>query len=266
MLEIYKKLPRTNCGKCGVPTCMAFAVKVQNAQQKMSDCPYVSEENRELPSRQTSVTMEDNYERVSNELELEAKQTDFRDAACAIGGLFEEANGSGIIKLKMMNKPYEMRKEGLFGDGTYCHDSWSKIMLYDYIRRKGNRPLTGDWVTLGYFPNTASHVKAFQRSAEEKVAVAFNKNREGLKDRCRELGGVEDSGKMKADYICRFDLLPRVPLYLCFWDADEEFPASCKLFLDSSAEAYIDIEYLAYLVERFVEEFTMGKERRAKEK
>ena len=69
------------------------------------------------------------------------------------------------------------------------------------------------------------------------------------------MGGLEDTGKMKADYIYRFYLLPRIPLYLCFWAADEEFPASCKLFLDSSAEAYIDIEYLAYLVERFVELF-----------
>ncbi|KXK31378.1 MAG: hypothetical protein UZ01_00902 [Candidatus Brocadia sinica] len=77
----------------------------------------------------------------------------------------------------------------------------------------------------------------------------------GLKIRSKELGGAESQGKMKADYICRFDLLPRIPLYVCFWDADEEFPASCKLFLDSSAEAYIDIEYLAYLVERFVEVF-----------
>ncbi|MBE7547855.1 MAG: DUF3786 domain-containing protein [Planctomycetia bacterium] len=40
-----------------------------------------------------------------------------------------------------------------------------------------------------------------------------------------------------------------------FWEADDEFSASCKLFLDSSAEDYIDIEYLAYLVERFVEIF-----------
>jgi hypothetical protein len=87
------------------------------------------------------------------------------------------------------------------------------------------------------------------------VADVFNGNIEGLKMRCKELGGVKISGEIKADYVCRFELLPRIPLYLCFWDADEEFQASCKLFVDSSADAYIDIEYLAYLVERFVELF-----------
>lgn len=255
MIEIYKKLPKTNCGKCGVPTCMAFALKVKNAQLKIGDCPYVAKENVESVPRKPTATMDDNYERVSNELEVAAKHTDFKESASAIGGHFEAKNDQEMIRLTMMNKPYEMRKEGLFENDTYCHDSWSKIIIYDYIRRKGGKPLTGDWVTLGYFPNTASHVKAFQRNAEEKIAATFNKNMNGLKVRSKELGGVESQGKMKADYICRFDLLPRIPLYLCFWEADEEFPASCKLFLDSSAEAYIDIEYLAYLVERFVEVF-----------
>jgi len=43
-IEIYKKLPRTNCGECGVPTCMAFAMKLASGQAELSACPYVSEE------------------------------------------------------------------------------------------------------------------------------------------------------------------------------------------------------------------------------
>jgi len=259
MLDIYKKLPKTNCGKCGVPTCMAFAVKVKNAQLKIWDCPYINKEDTESFSRNPTVTLDDNYARVSSELEVDAKRTNFKEVSAAIGGHFEANNGCEIIRLKMLNKPYEMRKEGLFDNGTYCRDSWSKIIMYDYIRRKGAKPLTGEWVTLGYFPNTASHVKAFQRSAEEKIAMAFNGNINKLKVHSKELGGIKTSGKMNADYLACFDLLPCIPLYLCFWEADEEFQASCKLFLDSSAEAYIDIEYLAYLVERFVEKFTTEK-------
>ncbi|KKM19899.1 hypothetical protein LCGC14_1650980 [marine sediment metagenome] len=255
MIEIYKKLPGTNCGKCGEPTCMAFALKVKNAQRKMSDCPYVTEADEGSFSQKPTVTMDDNYERVSNKLEEEVRNTNFKEAAIAIGGHYEIKNGGEIVRFKMMNKTYEVRKEGLFENNKYCHDSWSKIIVYDYVRRKGTRPLTGDWFTLGHFPDTASHVKAFQSKAEDKVAESFNKNMDGMKLRCKELRGSEESGKVKADYVCRFDLLPRIPLYLCFWEADEEFQASCKLFLDSSADVYIDIEYLAYLVERFVELF-----------
>lgn len=28
VLELLKALPRTNCGECGQPTCMAFATRV----------------------------------------------------------------------------------------------------------------------------------------------------------------------------------------------------------------------------------------------
>jgi hypothetical protein len=254
MIELYKKLPGTNCGECGESTCMAFALKVKSAQRKMSECPY-TEHDEETLTQEPVVTMENNYKRVSRELEEEVKRVDLKEAADAIGGNYDAEYGSEVIRLKMMNKEYEVRKEGLFANDQYCQDSWSKIIIYDYVRRKGNIPLTGDWVSLGHFPNTASHSKAFQKKAESKIAEKFNSNMNGLKEHCKELEGVEVQGKVKADYVCGFKLLPRVPMYLCFWEADEEFPASCKLHVDSSAEAYIDIEYLAYLLEWFVKVF-----------
>src|SRR4030042_3649882 len=43
-IEIFKKLPKTNCGECGVPTCLAFAMKLAAGQAELSACPHVSEE------------------------------------------------------------------------------------------------------------------------------------------------------------------------------------------------------------------------------
>ena len=43
-MQIYKQLPRTNCKKCGFPTCMAFAMQVAAKQKAISDCPEISEE------------------------------------------------------------------------------------------------------------------------------------------------------------------------------------------------------------------------------
>jgi hypothetical protein len=75
-----------------------------------------------------------------------------------------------------------------------------------------------------------------------------------LKKSCAALGGRETEGKVNADYTCRFDLLPHVPLYLSFWVHDEEFDADCKILFDSSAQEHINIEYLAHLLERFTGE------------
>src|SRR3989338_2247762 len=132
MIDIFKTLPGTNRGKCGVPTCTAFALKVKIAQQKITDCPFIKKEVTGIFEKKNIPTPEDNYERVSRELEVIAKQVDFKESAKAIGGGFEVKNEQEIIKLKMLNKSYEMRKDGLFEDDKYFHDSCSKIIINDY--------------------------------------------------------------------------------------------------------------------------------------
>lgn len=43
-LEIYKLLPKTNCKKCGFPTCLAFAMQLAAKKVSLDKCPDVSEE------------------------------------------------------------------------------------------------------------------------------------------------------------------------------------------------------------------------------
>jgi acetyl-CoA decarbonylase/synthase, CODH/ACS complex subunit gamma len=43
-LQIFKLLPKTNCGECGIPTCMAFAMKLAAKNAELAACPYASEE------------------------------------------------------------------------------------------------------------------------------------------------------------------------------------------------------------------------------
>lgn len=46
-LEIYKQLPKKNCGECGTPTCLAFAMNLAAGKASLDSCPYVSEAARE---------------------------------------------------------------------------------------------------------------------------------------------------------------------------------------------------------------------------
>lgn len=53
-IEIYKLLPggqkppspKANCKECGLPTCMAFAMKLAAKQVELANCPYVSEDSK----------------------------------------------------------------------------------------------------------------------------------------------------------------------------------------------------------------------------
>lgn len=46
-IQIFKLLPKTNCGECGVPTCLAFAMNLAAGKAELDSCPYVSQEARE---------------------------------------------------------------------------------------------------------------------------------------------------------------------------------------------------------------------------
>ncbi|MFZ2198243.1 MAG: DUF3786 domain-containing protein [Thermodesulfovibrionales bacterium] len=255
MIEIYKKLPKTNCRKCGAATCMAFAMSVKKGQTALSDCPYVIDAATDGPHTASPAASSSGYRQVAQVIEKEAVAVDFREAAEAVGGSYASSGGKEAIRLRMINKTYEISKEGLFENNIYSSDTWARIIICDYVRRHSARPPTGELIGLGHFPHTASHVKAFQTNAEKKLAGLFKNNAPGLRQRCLELGGTEAPDKLKADYSVRFDLLPNVPLYLFLWSSDEEFDADCKILFDRSAEAHIDIEYLANLLERFTSEF-----------
>jgi acetyl-CoA decarbonylase/synthase complex subunit gamma len=46
-LDIFKLLPKTNCKKCGMPTCLAFAMALAQKRAKLDACPDVSQEAKD---------------------------------------------------------------------------------------------------------------------------------------------------------------------------------------------------------------------------
>jgi acetyl-CoA decarbonylase/synthase complex subunit gamma len=46
-VEIFKMLPKTNCKKCGFPTCLAFAMQLAQRKASLDACPDVSEDAKQ---------------------------------------------------------------------------------------------------------------------------------------------------------------------------------------------------------------------------
>lgn len=66
-LDIYKLLPKTNCKKCGSPTCLAFAMKLAMKKASLDQCPDITEEAKKAldqasrpPIATISIGVEDN--------------------------------------------------------------------------------------------------------------------------------------------------------------------------------------------------------------
>ena len=48
VVEVLKRLPKTNCRKCGAPTCMVFATWVVQGAKDESQCPELSDEEKSI--------------------------------------------------------------------------------------------------------------------------------------------------------------------------------------------------------------------------
>jgi ArsR family metal-binding transcriptional regulator len=46
VIDILKRLPKTNCQECGQPTCMVFAVLITEGKKTPEDCPQLDVKNK----------------------------------------------------------------------------------------------------------------------------------------------------------------------------------------------------------------------------
>jgi len=95
-LQIYKYLPKTNCGDCGIATCMAFALALAGNKKELTHCPHLSGEARNTleeastpPIKLVAIGTGDNQVELGRETELFRHDKTFYHPT-AIAVLFED--------------------------------------------------------------------------------------------------------------------------------------------------------------------------------
>ncbi len=78
-LEIFKLLPNKNCNECGVPTCLAFAMKLAAKSAEPTLCPYISEKSLDiLGASQSPPIKKLNFKLNDNSYEMGAETVLYR--------------------------------------------------------------------------------------------------------------------------------------------------------------------------------------------
>ncbi len=120
-IAIYKKLPKKNCGECGVPTCLAFAMNLAAGRAELEACPYVSEEVKaELaeasapPIRTVSIGKEGSEVKIGGETVLFRHEKTFVNQT-GIAVLIEDSETQEQIAGKLSRfKELSYERVGLF--------------------------------------------------------------------------------------------------------------------------------------------------------
>jgi hypothetical protein len=261
VIDIYRDLPRTNCGDCGRGSCFSFATAVYLEAFPLESCPHLDpDRNRTMQERLDRGREEgEGRKPASSEQALEALRTsvaaaDLATQAARCGGTL--AGDGARVALRFLEDSYWASQDDVVADAGGEPTIWVKIFLLIYLTRASGRDPAGEWVAYRELPNTVSKSRSFEACAA-RIAGQFEGDLEGLGRAAARLGG-SPLRFGSADRCYRFQVLPKVALLLLFWDREEEFPARVSLLLDSLVLDYLDQEAIVFLVEAFASRLLGG--------
>lgn len=118
---------------------------------------------------------------------------------------------------------------------------WHRLIIMHYLNLADGFPLTGEAITLSDMPDGVIRGTKFDRTAADAICkFLLGKSEDKVKLILEKMGAEFLPGK--ADMNVKLPFLPRFPLYLNIWFADDEFPPSARLLVDRSAGHYLTVE------------------------
>ena len=118
---------------------------------------------------------------------------------------------------------------------------WHTLSLLHYLDLADGFPAGNKQMPFAAYRDGMVRGGGFDRDAEKFIENKLGHLDEALlAQRCLALGGALIPSN--ADLCARFDFAPCYPLWLKIWFADDEFPASGRLFVSETADHYLTIE------------------------
>lgn len=153
------------------------------------------------------------------------------------GVLFDEKESA--FSFVSLGKQIRVAYPGFQVEGAL--EEWHELVILHYLEMADGTPLSGDLITFGQLPQGLVRGGETDRETEKTLGEYFGDGQvEKITEICERLGAK--IAESKADFTAVFEFLPRYPVTMNLWFADDEFPGTGKLLLDSSAGHYLSVE------------------------
>lgn len=243
-IELYKKLPKKNCGQCRQKNCLPFALSLVKGAAELSECPYLTEDAvRELKK---TIVHSDWREDLILRLREDIRDIDFSAVASHIGA---ELRGGSLI-LKCMGREFMIGPDGEVSTKGFI-TPWMKILLLHYIKTGGRADLSGKWVSFSELKSGMVKASSFTRDCEEPLREMLDEDLAKVTQLLSGFGASSLDG-FPTKYAWHILLLPKMPVVILYWPADIEFDSKVKVLFDSTADKFLDVESIIFLVEGLV--------------
>lgn len=261
VVDLYGKiLPKTNCRDCGFPTCLSFASMVVSEQHPLKNCPHIEAEllaKAEVELAEQYVEGKWLKRDMAGEAlkwaKSRAASMAMEDLPARIGGELVERDGKTGLKLPYFNTSLMVVETDITDEAGLELTRYEQVFVLNHLAQGGSTQPTGKWKGLVEFPNTVSKMASMKSQVEEPLVEQFSGKSGELRQRSLALGATPlENQQNDADVALVFQVFPRIPVTLMFWDVknDEDFEAEAKLMFDETVVDHLDLESIIFMSER----------------
>ena len=250
-LDIYRLLKKDNCGRCHLPSCLAFAAAVVAGSKQPADCPLLA--SHEIARIESS--LQPPGERVPDQaafidrLEKKVARLDLAAVAPRIGGRMQD----GQLVINSLGKDFFVNSQGQLT--SECHIiTWVKAPLLSYVTNKEHQDITGEWISFREFQGGMEWQNLFTTRCEN-VLKGIADTHPGLFVDLIDLFMGRETVALEADIALILYPLPHFPLLICYQEAEEELDSVLTLFFDRCCAVNMDIKAIFTLCSGLVQMF-----------
>ena len=239
-LEIYKVLDKSNCKRCMLPSCLAFAAAVIGGQKKLDDCPSLSEDLIKILSRtlEKRSTAEPPQAEFMAKLLQKVKELDFAAVASERGGIY--CNDS--LSVRSLGKDFRVDRDGMVR--SECHIiPWVEAPLLSYLCHSTHQQITGQWISFREIQGGIDWRGLFNSRCETPLKKLADNHPELFADIVELFQGEEVAG-FDADINLVIYPLPHIPILICYQAADGELGSELTIFFDECCGTNLHIKSL----------------------
>ena len=244
-------LEKSNCRRCYLPSCLAFAAAVVAGRKKLEECPLLDEATRErlTGSLKTRAELMPDQAEFIDRLEEKVVQLDLARIAPVIGGVYRD----GRLVVNSLGKDFQVDQQGqLYSE---CHIiPWVKAPLLSYITNREHQGITGSWVSFRELQGGMEWQNLFTSRCERVLKDLADENPELLSDIVDLFMGVPTEG-FQADIALILHPLPHVPLLICYQAPDDELESEVTIFFDACCGVNLHIKSIYTLCSGLVQMF-----------
>ncbi len=258
--EIVSLTPKTNCGQCGYPACLAFAANVARSGENPAKCPYLDTTALSY-DRSEKVGLEELGKKhdleLINNLKEKISRLDLSSLAEKLGASIPPAQADSL-NFRYLGHDVLLNHDHILIDNREPDDPRDQILLYNYVHSGGGAPLENIWTGLESLPNSISKVRTLAVYCEEKLARHFSDlNHLTITNQAALVDG-EACLAESADISLHIKVLPKIHQKILFWEEDKEegFGARVKILYDAGVLNYLDLESLVFSSERMAEKLS----------